>query len=251
MNSALYNAQDEFLKLLGNIPAIQTVGGEVILCGGTALARQYLDHRISYDLDFFVSNRFNPNKMLTILGANGIQLRDIQIENDIYVSQCLGFWSFQGQKVKISFIEDSFPDMFKLTPIKFTNTLIRTEELNGLYHRKLRTITGVSQGDVPQGGRQMARDLFDLYVLDMKLPIPQFIEVINENGANFPVKAFSSGLGAMQWLDLVTEFEDIEYNADNVLIKNLDFIRGIMGEIRYRMSDVINEININGKNFKP
>ncbi|MEK7680250.1 MAG: nucleotidyl transferase AbiEii/AbiGii toxin family protein [Deltaproteobacteria bacterium] len=32
----------------------------MILIGGTALARCYLQHRASYDLDFFVNARFDP-----------------------------------------------------------------------------------------------------------------------------------------------------------------------------------------------
>src|SRR5690606_24887942 len=128
-----------------------------------------------------------PNKLLSILGNNGIQLQNIQTEEENYVSQCFGIWVHHLENVKISFIEDSFSDSFKTIPINFVDTSIETEELGGLYHRKLRTITGMTQGDIPENGRQTARDLFDLYVLDQShKPIPEFIDEINGLGANFP-----------------------------------------------------------------
>lgn len=256
MSNPLYNAQNAFLNILGKIPGIHDIGGAIILCGGTALAREYLKHRVSYDLDFFVHSSFDPQRVLTLLGQNKINFENIEIENGgKFVSQCFGLWDYEGQKVKISFIEDSFPDMFDLRPITFADTQIKTEVLNGLYHRKLRTITGVTQTDLPQGGRQAARDLFDLFILDKTVkPIPQFIDEINSQGANFMEKAFSSGLGSMQWNDLMDEFNEIDYNRGNPVLNELDFENGVMGVIRSRMSDVINEVNgiePNGKTFKP
>ncbi len=48
---ALYQLQEDVLERL------QTMGDpqfeQAKLCGGTALARCWLDHRVSYDLDFF------------------------------------------------------------------------------------------------------------------------------------------------------------------------------------------------------
>jgi len=50
----LYLAQEIFITSLGDI---KPLGFDLMLCGGTALARGYLHHRISYDLDFFVDVR--------------------------------------------------------------------------------------------------------------------------------------------------------------------------------------------------
>ena len=62
-----------------------------------------------------------------------------------------------------------------------------------------------------QGHRQTARDLFDLYVLDIeKEPIEKFILRINENGAGFPVDIFRQNLAAISWLDMIDECEMLE-----------------------------------------
>ena len=248
----LYAAQDKFLNLLGNIDNIHKVGGEIILCGGTALARQYVHHRVSYDLDFFLNKRFNPIELLRLLGSNGIVLENIQTEHERFVTQCFGVWSHQGTQIKISFIEDSFPDMFSPAHISFTDTTIKTEEIDGLYHRKLRTITGISQSDVPQSGRQTARDIFDLFVLDQSLEtIPMFIKNINDKGANFPDKAFIHGIGAMPWLDLMDEFQALDIEDPIKASIGLDFNHSIMGDIRNRFNDIILEVSADVKNFKP
>ncbi len=256
MNStiSLFKAQDEFLSRLSDlIGKLNQITGKVILCGGTALAREFLHHRVSYDLDFFTENRFDPERLLTFLGQNGFKLRDAQSENEKFVSQCFGIWDYQNVPLKISFIEDSFPEMFTLQPITFVKTSILTEKIEGLYHRKLRTITGVSQSDIPLNGRQTARDLFDLYVLDQTIdPIPEFINKINALGANFPIKAFSSGMGRMDWFGgLMEEFTEIDVNMMEPQIANLFSDKDLLGKIRFRMSDVIKEINTNGQTFKP
>ncbi|PPC84855.1 MAG: hypothetical protein CTY35_00610 [Methylotenera sp.] len=252
--ASLLNAQDEFLaRLNGHISQLNHITGNVILCGGTALAREFLHHRVSYDLDFFTEKRFDPERLLTFLGQNGFKLRDAQLESEKFVSQCFGIWDYQDTPLKISFIEDSFPEMFPLQPITFAKTSIQTESIDGLYHRKLRTITGVSQSDIPVNGRQTARDLFDLYVLDQTIKtIPEFINEINELGANFPTKAFSSGMGIMDWYGgLMEEFTEIDVNMSESNIANLFPDNDIFGVIRLRMSDVIREVNANGQTFKP
>ena len=83
-----------------------------------------------------------------------------------------------------------------------------TEEVAGLYHRKLRTVVGrVSEGSKVVGGRQTARDLFDLYVLSQAyMPIRQFIAQVPYA---FPSDAFDNGLASMPWLALADELQEI------------------------------------------
>ncbi len=50
-------------------------GARVILAGGTALARCYLQHRASYDLDFFVNTRFDPPVIQRRLSGDGAPLK--------------------------------------------------------------------------------------------------------------------------------------------------------------------------------
>ena len=89
-NKALYSAQEKFLEMIGNS---ESLGFNIVLCGGTALARAYLHHRISYDLDFFVDGKFDPERLAFLLGRRGIQLSDIQIESGThFVHQLFGFY---------------------------------------------------------------------------------------------------------------------------------------------------------------
>jgi hypothetical protein len=90
-----------------------------------------------------------------------------------------------------------------------------SEEIGGLYHRKLRAVSGGGQSLQNQGGRQTARDLFDLYALSTAVePLSNFIETINGQGANFPVESFCANLLGMPWLSLFDEFEALERTAD-------------------------------------
>ena len=53
----LCKRQDKILKKIFDNEATIFPGARVILAGGTALARCYLQHRASYDIDFFVNTR--------------------------------------------------------------------------------------------------------------------------------------------------------------------------------------------------
>jgi len=79
MTNILYKTQDAILdKVFPNL--VQLGIPSCILAGGTALARYYLHHRVSYDLDFFVAGGFSPEKLSIALGRIGINLSDVQIE---------------------------------------------------------------------------------------------------------------------------------------------------------------------------
>ena len=59
MTVSLYKAQDELLEMI--FPHLEKIGiPDAILAGGTALARYYLKHRVSYDLDFFTKEFSRP-----------------------------------------------------------------------------------------------------------------------------------------------------------------------------------------------
>ena len=130
-----------------------------------------------------------------------------------FATQLHGSVNLDGEIIKISFVEDIFAGMFDTTQCGVT----RTEVIEGLYHRKLRTITGTGEmrtasGHVlGQGARQKARDLFDLYVLEKNVqPIDEFVHAINQHGANFPVEALYQAFAAMPWQDMLDEFEQLE-----------------------------------------
>jgi Nucleotidyl transferase AbiEii toxin, Type IV TA system len=207
-NQNLYAAQEEIIKRF----MTSRKSDHTILCGGTALARAYLHHRISYDLDFFVDHSFNPEQWANDLGKEGIDLMNVQIESSgKFVNQLFGSVKIGQEIVKVSFIEDNYAGMFPQAAGVIGKTVCRIESVEGLYHRKLRTITGSTNSDLPTDGRQTARDLFDIFVLNQEIsPIRKFVEEINRNGANFSEKALEFGFLQMPWTSLMDEFEQLE-----------------------------------------
>lgn len=207
MTVKLYKAQDAILnQVFQNLDRLRIPN--TILAGGTALARYYLHHRVSYDLDFFAPGRFSPNGLSILLGKAGITLSDVQIEEGGNYSHHLhGYADFSGVTVKISFVEDVYEGMWPT--VNFGEVI--TEKIDGLYHRKLRTVSGSDYGKETKGARQTARDLFDIYVLSQKIkPLHAFVEEINGHGANFPQDAFCANLLSMPWMDLMDEFDRLE-----------------------------------------
>ncbi|MCK5405756.1 MAG: nucleotidyl transferase AbiEii/AbiGii toxin family protein [Desulfobulbaceae bacterium] len=230
MTKSIFKIQDQalalvFKRLLPNYP-----DSEIILGGGTALARFYLHHRVSYDLDFFLSSAFDPVVLAKRLGEIGLPVDVRGVESKgTYATQLHGLLSTPGGDViRVSFVEDIFAGMFK--SVEFQGVL--TEEIDGLYHRKLRTVSGTgsvlsqSGRELGQGHRQTARDLYDLYVLDLKQePIDQFVDRINKDGARFPVEIFRQNLSAIPWMDLIDEFEMLEPIAPFQRIGAMDMKR--------------------------
>ena len=212
----IYKAQDEILRRIMN--SEDSPFPQIILAGGTALARYYLNHRISRDLDFFLPGDFDPAIVERKFSDLGIPLSDVtRIHSGRFVTQLHGWAQINGQRIKVSLIEDLFAEMFDVVAINN----VRTEVIDGLYHRKLRTITGTGysvstvEQEQFQGGRQNARDIFDLYVLDSQQEsINQFVERINRQGANFPVDDFIRGISRMPWIELIDEFELLETLPD-------------------------------------
>ena len=236
----LYQAQEQFLLKMGNI---KPLGFKLILCGGTALARVYLHHRVSYDLDFFVDGQFDPERLAVQLGQLGNNLEDIQLEvGGRFVHQLVGYTQIAEVRLKISFIEDGYAGMFPsgVMPIGQANFMI--ESVEGLYHRKLRTVSGSGNANAATDGRQAARDLFDLWMLDRMIqPMPAFVKAINQQGANFPQKAFLAGLASMPWIAMMDEFEQMDIDQTNPYIADIKPVDR-MSVVRNRMQEVFKEM---------
>ena len=137
------------------------------LCGGTALSRCWLGHRVSFDLDFFLPEGFKAGKLAVNLKKSGIDFRTLDLVDDLKkANQLHGTISREGSLLKVSFVEDAYFTLFPPVEKPFGSGLFRTEAIPDLYHRKLRTVAGHnSEGDSFAGGRQTARDVFDPYVL--------------------------------------------------------------------------------------
>jgi hypothetical protein len=77
---ALYRLQED---VLGRLQAMADSQFEQAkLCGGTALARCWLDHRVSYDLDFSLPEGFDAAKMAAALKKAGIAHETKDIVDD-------------------------------------------------------------------------------------------------------------------------------------------------------------------------
>ena len=203
----LYPLQDAVLARLLAIGEPQLGGAK--LCGGTALSRCWLDHRVSYDLDFFLPHGFRAADVALALRKSGIayETRDI-VDDSRKANQLHGFVIQDGQRLKVSFVEDAYFDIFPAVRRPFGSLTVLTEEVPGLYHRKLRTVAGSgAEGDSFAGGRQTARDLFDLYVLSSSfMPIREFMAALPYP---FPSDAFDNGLASMPWFDLMDELAEL------------------------------------------
>lgn len=217
-NSSLIKLQSKALNIIFCHLAPNFPDCEIIFGGGTALARLYLHHRVSYDLDFFLSKTFDPVLLSRRLADHGMPMEITGLEaGSAFASQLHGTILISKQdRIKVSFVEDVFWGMFDAVEIDD----VQTEVIDGLYHRKLRTISGtgvmLSQAghQLGIGHRQTARDLFDLYALDASQePVEQFITRINKNGAGFPTDIFRQNLAAIQWMELIDECEMLEVLA--------------------------------------
>ena len=182
----------------------------VKLCGGTALSRFHLQHRISYDLDFFVPEGIGFNaQALADRIASKVKIQGLEVTHDAIKADQLHFFvPIPGvDAIKISLVEDMYATTFAPVPsgLTISGIEIQTESVQGLYHRKLRTVVGWAGSDAaaPSGGRQTARDMFDLFVLSQTvMPLKPFIESLPYA---FPLEAFTGGIAVMPWFEIAEE----------------------------------------------
>ena len=69
--------------------------------------------------------------------------------------------------------------------------------------------------------------------------------MINQHGANFPVKAFLAGLATMPWIAMMDEFEQIDFDKSNQYLTKIK-PADMMAIVRYRMQAVFKEMVSDG-----
>ena len=183
-----------------------------------------------YDLDFFLPEGFDAARMATKLKTANIAYETKAIVDDPRkANQLHGYVTHQGQRLKVSFIEDAYFNVYPAAKAAFGALTANTEQIIGLYHRKLRTVAGGgSGGDSIEGGRQTARDLFDLYVLSVTvMPIKPFMASLPYA---FPSDAFDNGLVSMPWLELMDELSEIVCEQKWNAAKNVAFLQDALYE---------------------
>ncbi|MCP4284009.1 MAG: nucleotidyl transferase AbiEii/AbiGii toxin family protein, partial [Gammaproteobacteria bacterium] len=112
----LFKSQDTILQQIFTVERALLPGSTLILAGGTALARCHLHHRISWDLDFFADESFDPAVLLRRLRDAGVSLEDLSQEvGGAFATQLHGSAELGGEVIKLSFVEDVFAGMFDTT----------------------------------------------------------------------------------------------------------------------------------------
>lgn len=152
------------------------------LAGGSALSLYYFNHRESLDLDFFTQD-FNKIRIFAIvkLITNTLK-KEIELiaeesrKNRIKIL-VYAIYINKKKSLKIDFVQD-YCNFIK--PPKLING-IKVLSLEDIYIRKIYTLTGTysiedSTGRrVSVGGRQEAKDFYDLYCLShIFMPLSNF-----------------------------------------------------------------------------
>ncbi|MFH1776103.1 MAG: nucleotidyl transferase AbiEii/AbiGii toxin family protein [Candidatus Omnitrophota bacterium] len=230
-------AQKEMLKILaGRI-------NDFYLAGGTALSIFYLTHRQSDDLDFFTKKfgttrveriidylRETTKKKITLIGQNlSRQTAKMMVYNIEFV---------KDNFLRIDFVEDVLP-LIKATELFDGINVLSIEDI---YLRKIYTVSGLSMeiDEVGRrqfsGGRQEAKDLFDIYFLSQKyLRLSDFVdkycEQILKEGVIRWFRTFKRLEMKADLAEIKTEknieFSDIDKHLsseiDRILLREVDF----------------------------
>lgn len=187
----LYTSNIMTLEIASKIlPLLKDKLGGFALAGGTALSKYYYKHRESFDLDFFSKQgEFSRKQAEKIIGEIRSQLNvDIKLVNekdeDGLVKLLMYIVKFDTEtEYKIDFVEDYVELQSPLN--NFDG--ISVYSIEDIYLRKIITVTGhvksedVVGRDMMLGGRQEAKDFYDLYFLSMKrMQISDFISGFND-----------------------------------------------------------------------
>lgn len=165
---------------------LKALSGEIddfYLCGGTALSLFYFNHRESEDLDFF-TQKFSFERVQQIIkfleDKLGYEIK-LEAENlsEKHQAKMMVFYVKENENfIKIDFVEDVLPLIGNFKNVENINIL----SIEDIYVRKIYATSGLKVGldEVGQskfiGGRQEAKDLFDLYYLSQRfLSLSEFV----------------------------------------------------------------------------
>ncbi len=225
------------------LPFLKDQLDDFYLAGGTALSMFYFQHRESFDLDFFTRKfkRQNVTNIADHLSKKSgwpIELIGEQTKKDLIGVAIYMVHIDAEKKCKLDFVEDYIEPMNPLKRVDGINIL----SLEDIYLRKIYTIAGQisSVNDIGQsvvlGGRQEAKDFFDVYCLStITMPLSQFVSqhcnpVIKEGVVRwyqtYDRMAMKTGL-----LDLMTKAEPDFRVIENHFKKEIDkLLKMIIGE---------------------
>lgn len=212
------------------------------LAGGTALSMCYYQHRESYDLDFF-TKQFNKEKIYRVISylENTLPVRTEligeQLKNDMAKMVVYLITFSDRKKCKIDFVEDYFDLIGPLREVDGVSVL----SLDDIYLRKIFAVAGHIQfqdvigRNVVIGGRQEAKDFYDLFYLSSTSTLlsdfashcpPTLKEGLIRWFKTYDRMAIKSGI-----LDLVTKNKPDYRHMEEHFKKEIDkLISSVIGE---------------------
>jgi predicted nucleotidyltransferase component of viral defense system len=168
------------------LQVLQSLAGQIddfYLVGGTALSLFYFDHRESEDLDFFTKN-FSPERVVQIIDylknklSAVIDLKADNLSDTNQIKVMVYNLQMEGRVIKLDFVEDVLPLIHPFQRKNGVNVL----SVEDIYLKKIYAVGGFAVGlnEVGrikfEGGRQKAKDLFDLYYLSKEfLNLSEFV----------------------------------------------------------------------------
>jgi hypothetical protein len=218
--------------------------GDFYLAGGTALSLCYFHHRQSLDLDFF-SQRFSRKEAAGIMDYIAARLnKEVRLIAEERRRAMLKVLVYNikithREYLKIDFVEDSIR---LIKPLKPFNG-IRVLSLEDIYLRKIYAATGTRPAEdvigarMTKGGRQEAKDLYDLYCLShIFMPLSVFSrrycsQLIRESLVRwfntYDRLEMKSGLLELN-LSKAVEYKDIDRHFKKEVDKMLDYEIGAL-----------------------
>lgn len=158
--------QDKVLKALTN------KADNYYLAGGTALSLFYFKHRQSFDLDFFTQRFFRKSiENIIVKISNSLKFKIVlageQMAKDKAKLLVYYVYGGKGVSLKMDFVEDIYPLIKSCNNVNGISVL----SIEDIYLRKIYTACGVFSAEdksgkrIFLGGRQDAKDFFDLFFL--------------------------------------------------------------------------------------
>ncbi len=193
------------------------------LAGGTALSLFYFEHRESFDLDFFTQD-FNKKKINDIVAhisdSIKVEIKLIGEQKTVDMAKMMVYSvpiAGSEEVLKLDFIEDYHK---LLEPLKMMEG-VPVLSLNDIYLRKIFTVSGsfIQTDDVGKkrfyGGRQEAKDFFDLYHLSKTfLPLSDFAKkfctAVMKEGLVLWYRSYDRNTIKGDLLDIITQ-QRIDY----------------------------------------
>lgn len=173
-------------KLIKDLSFVKDEG--FYLAGGTALALQ-IDHRFSYDFDFYNRKKFDSQDLLQELETNFDDIDLIQTSEQTIMTNV--------RDIEVSFFH---------YPYQLVNSLVRSEDIPPL--ASIQDIAAMKVIAIIQRGTR--RDFIDIYFLIKEMELKEIIETCQEKYPSFnPHVALKS----------LTYFEDAEQRERKIKLQ--------------------------------